>query len=114
MKSEAPFQEMIPGKTPEKSETVSNTFVSIIKQNWKKMAEIPQEHDILTWGIQTLVRKMKQPVRKYTQFVVINIAPLMVLFVISSCFLIAHLLICNCLLLKDLNFNPKYLLVWCD
>ena len=52
-------------KTPEKSETVINICVSIIKQYWKKMAEIPQEHDFLTWGIQTLVRKVKQFVRKY-------------------------------------------------
>ena len=49
------------------------------------MAEIPQEHDFLTWGIQTFVRKVKQFVRKYiiwliTQFVVIDIAPLTVLF----------------------------------
>ena len=29
------------------------------------MAEIPQEHDFLTWGIQALVRKVKQFVRKY-------------------------------------------------
>ena len=49
------------------------------------MAEIPQEHGFLTWGIQTFVRKVKQCVRKYitwliTQFVVINIALLTVLF----------------------------------
>ena len=50
------------------------------------MAEIPLEHDFLTWGIQTFVKKVKQFVRKYyitrliTQFAVINIAPLMVLF----------------------------------
>ena len=58
------FQEMIPRKTPEKSETLINTCVSIIKQPWKKMAEIPQEHDFLIWGIQTFVRKVKQFVRK--------------------------------------------------
>ena len=28
------------------------------------MAEIPQEHDFLIWGIQTFVRKVKQFVRK--------------------------------------------------
>ena len=50
------------------------------------MAEIPQEHDFLTWVIQTFVRKVKQFVRKYyitwliTQFVVIDNAPLTVLF----------------------------------
>ena len=29
------------------------------------MAEIPQEHDFLIWGIQTFERKVKQFVRKY-------------------------------------------------
>ena len=29
------------------------------------MAEIPQEHDFLTWDIQTFVRKVKQFVRRY-------------------------------------------------
>ena len=29
------------------------------------MAEIPKEHDFLTWGIQTFDRKVKQFVRKY-------------------------------------------------
>ena len=46
------------------------------------MADIPQEHDFLTWGIQAFVRKVKQFVRNYyitwliTQFVVIDTAPL--------------------------------------
>ena len=51
------------------------------------MAEISQEHDFLTCGIQIFVRKVKQCVRKYyitsliTQFVAIDdIAPLTVLF----------------------------------
>ena len=50
------------------------------------MAEIPLEHDFLTWVVQTFVRKVKQSVRKYyitwliTQFIVIDIAPLTVLF----------------------------------
>ena len=35
-------------------------------------------------------------------------------FVITSCFLIAHSLICNWPLLKDISFNSKYLLFWCD
>ena len=39
LKSEAPFQEMIPRKKPQ--QTVINTCVSIMKQHWKKMAEIP-------------------------------------------------------------------------
>ena len=52
-------------QNPEKSGTVINTCVSIIKQHWKKMAKIPQEHDFLTWGIQTFVRQKKQFVTKY-------------------------------------------------
>ena len=78
---------MIPRKKqPEKSETVINACILIIKQHWKKMAEVPQEHDFLTQGIQIFVRKVKQFVRKYyitwiiTQFDVIHIAPLTVLF----------------------------------
>ena len=46
-------------------ETVINTYVSLIKQHWKKMAEIPQECDFLTWSIQSFARKVKQFVRKY-------------------------------------------------
>ena len=42
-------------KNPEKSETVINTCVLIIKQPWKKTAQIPQEHDFLTWSIQNSV-----------------------------------------------------------
>ena len=49
LKSEAPFQEMTPRKKTEKSKTVINICVSIIKQHWKKMAEIPQEHDFLKY-----------------------------------------------------------------
>ena len=44
-------------KNLEKSKSVINNCVSIIKQHWKKMAEIPQEHDFLTWSIQNFVRK---------------------------------------------------------
>ena len=47
----------IPKKTPEKSETVINTCLSIIKQHWKKVEEIPQKHDFLTWSIQDFVKK---------------------------------------------------------
>ena len=57
---------MIPRKNnPKKSETVINTCVSLIKQHWKKMAEIPQKHDFLTWSIQNFIRKVKQFVREY-------------------------------------------------
>ena len=55
LKSEAPFLEMIPRKNPKKLETVINTCVSIIKQHWKKMAEIPQESDFIIWSIQNFV-----------------------------------------------------------
>ena len=58
LKSEVPFQEIIPTKNPYKSETVIKTCVLIIKQQWKKMAEIPQEHDFLTWSIQNFLRKV--------------------------------------------------------
>ena len=61
------------------------------------MAEIWQEHDFLTWGIPTFVRKVKQ-----------------FYFVITSYFLISHLLICNWPLLKDISFQSKVFvgLVW--
>ena len=59
LKSEVPFQEMIPRKKSQKSETVINTFFSIIK-HWKKMAEIPQTCYFMTWGIQIFVKKKKK------------------------------------------------------
>ena len=46
-------------KKPEKSATVINNCVSIMKQHWKMMAEIPQERDFLTWSLQNFVRKVK-------------------------------------------------------
>ena len=52
LKREAPFQEMIPKKKLEKLETVMNNCASIIKQHWKKMAEIPQECNFITWSNQ--------------------------------------------------------------
>ena len=64
-KSETPFQEIIPRKKPWKMRNCHYTCTSIIKQHWKKMAEIPQAHDFLTWSIQNFVRKEKQLVRKY-------------------------------------------------
>ena len=76
LKSEAPQPEKQPPlrivkRTPlpgndfkkKKSETVIKT--SLIKQHWKKMAEIPQKGDFLTWSIQNVVSKVKQFVRKY-------------------------------------------------
>ena len=50
-------------KNPEKLETIINTCASIIKQHWKKVAEILQERDFFTCSIQNLVRKVKQFVR---------------------------------------------------
>ena len=44
LKSKVSFQKMIPKKPPQKSETLINTCVSIIKQHWKKMVEITQEY----------------------------------------------------------------------
>ena len=48
-----------------------------MKQHWKKMAEIPQECDFITWSNLNFVQKLKQFVKKYditcTQLVVINI-----------------------------------------
>ena len=48
------------------------------------------------------------------QLIVIDITPLKQFFVIACCFVIARSLICNCQLLKDISFNTKCLLVWCD
>ena len=55
---------MIPRKNPKKWKLI-NTCVSLIKQHWKKMAEVPQKHDFFTRNIQNFVRKVKQFVRKY-------------------------------------------------
>ena len=65
LKNEASFQKMIPRKQSQKSKTVINTCVSFIKQELKKMTEIPEKHDSLTWNIQSFVRKVKQFVRKF-------------------------------------------------
>ena len=37
-----------------------------------------------------------------------------VIFVIARCFVFARSLICNWPVLKDISFNLKCLLVWCD
>ena len=65
LESEVVSRKWFPEKNPEKWETIINTCASIIKQRWKKMAEIPQERDFLTCTIRNLVRKVKQFVRKY-------------------------------------------------
>ena len=51
-------------KTKKKSENIINTCVSLIKQHWKKMVEIPQKR-FLNWSIENFVTKVKQFVRKY-------------------------------------------------
>ena len=39
---------MIPRKKTKKFGTVINTCVSLIKQDWKKMVEVPQKHDLIS------------------------------------------------------------------
>ena len=109
LKNEAPHWKVkhpsrkliIEKKTQKKLETVIITCVSLMKQHWRKMAEIPQKCDFLTWSIQNFVRKVKQFVRKYCiiwliiQLVVFDIAPLTVLFC-------NYQLFSNCPLLKDI------------
>ena len=63
---------MIPRKQSQKSKTVINTCVSLIKQELKKMTEIPEKHDSLTWKIQSFVRKEKQFVRKFYITLLLN------------------------------------------
>ena len=59
----------------QKKETVINTWVSIIKHKTKKkMAEIPQKYDFLTWSIQNFIRKVNQFVRKYYITSFLNLA----------------------------------------
>ena len=50
------------------------TYAPSIKQHWKKIAEIPEKHDFLTWSIQNFVRKVKQFVRKYYIIGLIDLA----------------------------------------
>ena len=62
LESKAHFQELIK-KTP-KSETIIDNCVSLIKRHWKKITEIPQTRDFLTWSIQNFIRKVKHLVKK--------------------------------------------------
>ena len=57
LKNESPSRKWFLEKNLEKSETDIKTCVSIIKQHWKKMVEIPQECDFFTWNIQNFVKK---------------------------------------------------------
>ena len=67
----SPFKNELPSSRKwfleknKKLKTVINTCVSLVKQHWKKMAEIPQKQDFLTWSIQNFIRKVKLFVRKY-------------------------------------------------
>ena len=45
-------------------ETAINPCVSLIKQHWKKMAEIIQKHDFPTGISENFVRKVEQFVRR--------------------------------------------------
>ena len=56
---------MIPRKKSKKPKTGINTSISLIKEHWIKVADIPQKRNFLTWSIQNFVRKKKQFVRKY-------------------------------------------------
>ena len=60
LKGEASFHEMIPRKNPKKLETDIVSCVSLIKQHWKKVAEITKKWDFLSWRIQNFVREVKQ------------------------------------------------------
>ena len=46
----------------------------MIKQHWKEMAAILQEHSFLTWSIQNFVKKVKQFVRKFYVTLLIDLA----------------------------------------
>ena len=50
LKSKAPFQEMILEKKAPKHQKLSSILVtvSLIKQHWKKMTDIPQKRDFHT------------------------------------------------------------------
>ena len=56
-----------PRKKPLKNQKLSSILVtvSLIKQHWKKMTDIPQKRDFRTWSIHSFVGKVKQHVRKY-------------------------------------------------
>ena len=61
-------------KNSKKSETAINTCVSLIKQNWWQITEIPKKHNFLIWSIENFVRKVKEFARKYYITWLINLA----------------------------------------
>ena len=55
LKNKVSFLEMIHWKKNQELKTAINTTcVSLIKQNWEKIAEIPQKCDFLTWAFKIL------------------------------------------------------------
>ena len=66
LKNEVPIREVFPRKwKSKKSETATNTCVSLIKQHWKKLAKIRQKRSFLIWSIQNFIGNVNQFVRKY-------------------------------------------------
>ena len=65
-----------PRKKPPKNQKLSSILVtvSLIKQHWKKMTDIPQKRDFCTWSIHSFVGKVKQYVRKYYITYLIDLA----------------------------------------
>ena len=65
LKSKALFQEIIPRKKTPKNQKLPLILVfHSFNKTGKKMAEIWQKRDFLTWSIQNFVRKEKHFVRK--------------------------------------------------
>ena len=55
LKNKVSFLEMIHWKKNQELKTAINTTcVSLKKQNWEKIAEIPQKYDFLTWAFKIL------------------------------------------------------------
>ena len=71
-KVKSPSRKLFLEQNPEnwKIGKLINTCVSLIKQHWKKMTEIPQKYDFLNWSIQNFVRKVKQFVRKFITWLI--------------------------------------------
>ena len=82
-----------------------------MKQHWKKMVEIPQEHYFLTWNIQNFVRQVKQFVRKYYITWLIDLANKLydydLYYLKLSCFIKKF-----CYLLNKFQFNSLYINMW--
>ena len=93
-------------KTKKKTETVINTcVVSLIKQQWENMSEMPQKRDFLTWSMQNFLRKRIQFVRKYPITWLIDLANILHDVNKFIDFILCHV-IKNCLVLFR-NFVNK-------